>query len=331
MTTWVHNPALLSHANGYTLGNTATTDAAAGTVLTCALSTGGTVKYQSSTWEHIGAAGAARLDMSVGTSSTILVEYLVDLVTLPTGTDSRLIEIRHASNYLARVVWRPSGEIRLASAANATLWTSASTYSSGTRVRIMVGADPGTTTSNGRLIIGVYSGSSGLSTTPDETVYDSSAVNAGTADITAVRFGRVNSDAGSTATVRTVNIQAKDTGLTPIGPLLEDPELVVSTEIAHMIDLSASTGVTFESIYLDDGPSAPGYPWISSEAVTVDQAKKRMFVRDSPARTGTLEMTVGADVTESPTALTYFVEIPVVGGTTVKRIGRLFNIGGTAH
>jgi hypothetical protein len=241
MTQWIFNPELLGLANGTALSNSQVTDAAGGWQLTAVLSSGGTITAQDDELVHVGNAGTARLDgtITVPAGGGMGFAWLARIIAWPTGSANRLIELRHSTNFGLRVEQNTNGTIVLLNAANSAIWTSPSAIPVGTEVRIQVTVDPATSTT-GSVALKLYVTNPRSSTTPDSGMsYTSSTFDAGTTDLTIIRFGRVSSTAGSTATVRTIWAIAQDS-TADIAPLAGPPTLSFTTADKFVVDARGS-------------------------------------------------------------------------------------------
>lgn len=321
MTTYVHNASLTGEADGFSLGNGATTPAPAGAILTAVTSTGGSITLSAGRWRCYGAPGAARLDLELSAASAqVSTEVLLDLTELPTGANVRVLEIRYATNYICRIDILTDGSIRVYNAANASINTSP-THTAGTRIRLHVGVRPGSTTSNGEIEVNTYVADGGLSTTPEWT-YTAANQNLSTTatPITTIRYGRITSTAGSTSNVAILNIQVDDTKITEIGPLAStiplDPVLV--RKVVQKLDFSGSVGnppLTLTCTQAS-GPVLPA-PVINGLVAEIeDDINRVQAVSYNWTVTDTMGSSSGTETVQPPTTVA-----PV-------RLGRLAYIGG---
>lgn len=263
MTTWTHNPSLLSLSNGTALSNGATTDSAAGWVLTCNISAGtGTVTFQDGEWLHTGNPGVARLDGSITVASGggMGISYLCKMPSWPTSVANRLIELRHASNFGLRLEQNTTGTIVLLNAANTAVWTSSSAITANTEVRLQVTVDPATSTT-GVVGVKIYTTNPRSSTTPDMS-YSSSAFDAGTTDLSIIRLGRISSTVGSTGTVRTIWAIAQDS-TADIAPLAGPPTLAYTSAVKQVVDARTSASgsgaaLTYAMAYVSGEDNSSG-------------------------------------------------------------------------
>lgn len=229
MTLYTHNPSSLGLTNGSTLTNGAVTGVAAGWQQTAATSSGGSITYQSGTWQCIGNSGAARLDGTVAEASEFGIEVLFSVDALPTGSANRGIELLNAASFALRFEQNTNGTWMLLNSANTSVWTSNNVGTG--LVRFFIGVTPNTDTpASGSVVVYIYKTDALTSTTPDDS-YTSTSFNAGASPIVRSRIGRISSANGSTASLRVVNVQANDASATPIGPLPSNtlPTAIVSS------------------------------------------------------------------------------------------------------
>lgn len=209
------------------------------------------------------------------------------------GSSTRLIEVRNASDtsVMCRVNLLATGKVELQNAAGTPLWVStASVPTNGTRYRVSLRGQKGTTTSNGILRCSLYP-DNGASTTDS---YAASNVNAGTSDVAAFRVGF---SSGGPIDLRLLNVQwGNPADLAEFGPLSTPTTVVRTSRIVREEDFSSSTGSnTTVSAEQVAGPSVGTITIVNGEvAQWVDTTTRNASV--------TIRYTVG---TAAPVDVTY--------------------------
>jgi hypothetical protein len=167
---------------------------------------GGDIEYDTAQYLH-GTASALFLPLSgivtelqwnATAATTAMASFHIRIPAVPAGTGSPTIcQVRNASAAAAGLqVLHTTPKFRVLQSGGNTLFTSA-TITAGVWYRVELRVIRGTTSSDGTIQFAYYLGDS---LTPVETAYSSTAVNAGTTDLTNVRFGRCSSATGVTDT-----------------------------------------------------------------------------------------------------------------------------------
>lgn len=198
--------------------------------------------------------------------------------------------------------------------------TTTTSLSNDTEYDIALWVESGTTTANGKIKSAIYAKGSA---TPLETAYSTTAVNTGTALLTAVRAGKLV--AGTLAgTMKLDNLKASDTytDLPPVAVTLPTVSATLTQNI-HFLDASASTagvggGLSY-AVTKISGPTLTvstqdGWNFIFTPDTTT-AAVYRLTVTESGGGSATQDFTIPAVATSVAVGL--YVETVVLQGDGV--------------
>lgn len=325
MTDYVFNPANLALSDGTTLANGAVSGGAAGWQHTWVTSTGGTVTAQAGAIEFSGNPGVARADATMAAATVWGEEILYDVRALPTGAANRIYELLTATATILRLEMNTSGTITLLNSANTAVWSSGALTTGEFRMFVGVTMDDADGDTNGAVLVNIYTTNPRTSTTPDFTFTNAAFSTGSNVTATRSRKGRLSSTASSTALIRVLYAQGRDTNDDPIGPIVSAPTLVgTPTEtFRRVIDFAAAvagaTSIAFVS--QSAGPSVG--------TVTID-GMKASYVEDSLRD---VDVVLNFNAVGPGGTLAVPVTIPPEPGPEVeveviKRVGTLVMIGG---
>lgn len=325
MTDYVFNPANLALADGTALANGAVSGGAAGWQHTWVTSSGGTVTAQSGAIEFSGNAGTARADATFTAATTWGEEILFDCRALPTGAANRFYELLTATATILRLEMNTSGTVVLLNSSNASVWTSGALTTGEFRMFVGVTMDDADGDTNGEILVNLYTTNPRTSTTPDFTFTSAAFSTGSNTTATRSRKGRLSSTAGSTALIRVLYAQGRDTNDDPIGPIVSAPTLVgdpVHT-FNRVIDFtSAVAGATSLSFV-----SQTAGPSVGTVTVT---GMKASYVENT-LREDDVTLNFSAIGPGGSLAIAVTIEPepgPITEVEVIRRVGTLVMIGG---
>lgn len=258
------------------------------------------------------AAGQCQLRRTSGMGVARLAAEIEGYYLQHPTANVRLFEFRNAadSSYLGKLNINTTGKIFYENAANATVYTSTTTLPINAGFRVYAGLEPGTTTSNGKIQISIYTASDGKSTTTSETPYSVTNGNAGTGLIGA---GYLGWGSGGPQSIEFRNVQMNDPAtLGAIGPLILDPLDIINVETyRRYLDFSTSTGT---------GRTISVVPY-SGPTVTFNQTGEVFWFQDDPSRVQPIVIDVTLTDAGSNSITERFTIKPAV-----KRIGPLIKL-----
>lgn len=317
---WLNYPGTLTLPDNTTFVAGAAGNAVSPNFWTAKLTWSGTIEFHdaTNTWElaTTSVGGAARLHRTGLDTAILNIEAEFEGIgSNPSGGNIRLFEFRNLtdSTYVGKLSINTTGKLVYENAANATVFTSTNSIPTGAGWRVWAGVEKGTTTSNGKIRVKLYTASDGHGATALET-YTTDAGNTGTGNIGGVYMGW---GSGGTATLRYRYAEMNSTTLAEIGPYTPSTLTVdFSRYVKQVIDFSTSTGT---GVYIDSTSQTSG-PSIST---AIDNTNLLVTFADSAGRTSPIELDVtvmdGASNSE-----TVSVTVP----PNVRRVGPLVKISG---
>lgn len=317
---WLNYPGTLTLADNTTFVAGAAGNAVSPNFWTSKLTSSGTIEFHdaTNTWElaTTSVGGAAQLRRTGLDTSILNIEAEFEGIgSNPSGGNIRLFEFRNLtdSTYVGKLSINTTGKLVYENAANATVFTSTNSIPTGAGWRVWAGVEKGTTTSNGKIRVKLYTASDGHSATALET-YTTDAGNTGTANIGGVYMGW---GSGGTATLRYRYAEMNSTTLAEIGPYT--PSTLVadySRSVRQVLDFSttAGTGVQIDTVVQDSGPSI---------SATIDNQNLLVWFTDSVGRTTPIVLTVSLSDSASNTD-----DVVVTVPSNVRRVGPLVKISG---
>ena len=323
MTTYNNYPGALAlaDATAATGGGAGNTGGAAGRYFDAVTLSGtGAVTcetdYGTRVWRcNANGTSVARLDWTGHTAAAMAVEVEFEGAAAPTGSDNRVIGLHDGTSYVAYVNHLTDGKLRVFDAAGASKYTTTATVPTGAGWRVFLGAEKGTGTTDGEIHFAFYTASDGHGTTALEA-YDSSVVNAGTANITAARFGKITTAAVAAYNIRYTRLS--DSQYSAIGPYNTGSPPTVSyvEKYVRQFDFSGSTGT----------PALSLTTWTQASGPTVTPVIDGMVgeFEDDPARTG--DVVLNYTITDGG-ALTTSGQ--VTAGPPQRRVGPLIKLSGS--
>lgn len=167
---------------------------------------------------NLGTATAWRAYHSWTATGSVAGRAYMTLNSLPSAGRTLLTVINSTFASNVKVQTTAANKLQVTDAAGTVLWTAANALVAGTVYRLEVQTSAGTTTTNGMIAFQYYAGDS---TTPAETGYSASNVNAG-AGSQIVR-GQLGNNDSTTIDVTFDDVQWNTGTTTPVGPPASPP------------------------------------------------------------------------------------------------------------
>lgn len=255
------NTAETAQANGAAVTTASTSAGTAGTGFTVFKTNTGTftldtgVKHRgSSSYKMVCADGDASRGEITTNTTTFAIEPYFYISSYPLA-ETTISSIRNTGQ-ASFVNINSAGKLRLYDNAGTALALTTGSVPLNAWWRLGHAVGVGTTISNGTLRMAYYSGANLETTTPNEAAFTYAGnANAGTANLTLVRFGKVGS--GTALTLNMDDIQWNDAISTLIGPVASGTPPLISYTRQRVTEINASgtsgTGVT-QTLTQTSGP-----------------------------------------------------------------------------
>lgn len=276
------------------------------------------------------AVGSMGLKITPATNASALVQRTVPSLTQHTarfyigwaeGGAHNFYGLRNASAKVVGVQTNPSGVIALDTAAS---WTSSVTIAVNTMYRVEVAAEVGTTTTNGRVRVWIYSLAGALLDS-----FESTTANVGTAVLATEQVGKLGATAETGDIFLDDHAWSDTNSTTQIGPSIPNQQPTV-TPAPNITGAEPGSTVTSSVIATDDGTIA-SYAATAPGLTLSGSGSSRSFVvpLSLTAQTYTITWTVtdnqGAQTTATQTvsALPCTVRVKAADGSMIPAILRV--------